>query len=60
MRAAVCLLAGIASLWCFVTVVNGLRLGPRGSDPGLYWPATIVIAVASVALGLVVRRLWQR
>jgi hypothetical protein len=52
----VALLAAVA--WGLWTTINIVRLGPRGSNPAIYWPSGILVAVISCGLaGLVARRL---
>jgi hypothetical protein len=36
--------------WSGVTLFNAVRLGPRQSDPTVYWLSVALIAVATVAL----------
>ena len=52
----VTVLLALAAAWGLWTTINIVRLGPRGSSPGIYWPAGALIAAVTCGLAFVVTR----
>jgi hypothetical protein len=52
----VTVLLALAAAWGLWTTINIVRLGPRGSSPGIYWPAGALIAAVTCGLAIVVTR----
>lgn len=59
MRSIAGFVALLCAAWGIWTVVNGVSLGDRDSDPLVYWAALSVIALATVGLVALSRR-WLR
>jgi membrane protein implicated in regulation of membrane protease activity len=39
-----------AGTWLTITAIDAIRLGARGSDPAIYWPAAILIVLIAAVL----------
>jgi hypothetical protein len=49
-------LLAFGAAWGLWTTINIVRLGPRGSSPGIYWLAGALIAAMTCGLALLVAR----
>lgn len=56
----VALAVSAAGVYSAYLVVVGVLRGPRGSAPGIYWPALALIAAVAIVCGLVARHLLKR
>ncbi|MDX6494258.1 MAG: hypothetical protein QOE17_244 [Gaiellales bacterium] len=50
----------VAFLWGAWTTINVLWLGPRGSNPAIYWPSGLAIAGITLGIGWTLRRRARR